>query len=144
MYNSWSLFYRKLFFLLMDKNFKILVIVVVVVLVGFFSYNYVMTGGGRDLEKEKAEFNTSAVDIFAEFSANSEVATTKYLNKAVEISGKVTSVNQNVITVDEKVSCQLLVSDKVLLKSQVKIKGRVTGYDDLLEELKLDQCLIVK
>ena len=103
-----------------------------------------MTGGGRDLENEKSEFNTAAVAIFGEFSANTEMATTKYLNKAVEISGKVTSVNENVITLDEKVSCQLLISEKVEIDSQVKIKGRVTGYDDLLEELKLDQCLIVK
>lgn len=128
----------------MGKKFKILAILLVVLIIGFFSYNYVMTAGGRDLEKEKSEFNTSAVAIFGEFSANAEMATTKYLNKAVEISGNVTSVNGNVITLDEKVSCQLLVSEKVGVNSQVKIKGRVTGYDDLLEELKLDQCLIVK
>lgn len=128
----------------MENFFKILAIIVVVLIVGFFSYDYVMTGGGRDLEKEKSEFNVSAVDIFAEFSANAQTATKKYLNKAVEISGKVTTINENVIIVDEKVSCQLLKSEEVVLNSQVKIKGRVTGYDDLLEELKLDQCLVVK
>jgi len=128
----------------MGKKFKILAILFVVLIIGFFSYNYVMTGGGRDLETEKSEFNISAVDIFAEFSANAEIATTKYLNKAVEISGNVTSVNGNVISLDDKISCQLLVLEKVAIDSQLKIKGRVTGYDDLLEELKLDQCLIVK
>ncbi|TRX16093.1 hypothetical protein FNW25_13220 [Flavobacterium franklandianum] len=128
----------------MEKFFKILAILVVVLILGFFSYNYVMTAGARDLEKEKSEFFISAVDVFGEFSTNSEMATAKYINKAVEISGKVTSVNNNVITLDEKVSCQLQVLEKVALNSQVKIKGRVTGYDDLLEELKLDQCLIVK
>lgn len=128
----------------MGQKLKIFSIVLVVLIVGYFSYNYVMTGGGRDLEKEKSEFNTSAVAIFAEFSANAEIATTKYLNKAVEISGKVTSVDENVIILNEKVSCQLLVLEEVAVDSQVTIKGRVTGYDDLLEELKLDQCLIVK
>ena len=128
----------------MGKKFKTVAIPLVVIIIGLFSYNYAMTGGGRDLEKEKSEFNMSAVDIFADFSANAEMATKKYLNKAVEITGKVTSINENVITLDEKVSCQLLVSEEVLLNSQVKIKGRVTGYDDLLEELKLDQCLVVK
>ena len=128
----------------MGKKFKTVALPLVVIIIGLFSYNYAMTGGGRDLEKEKSEFNMSAVDIFADFSANTEMATKKYLNKAVEISGKVTSINENVITLDEKVSCQLLVSEEVLLNSQVKIKGRVTGYDDLLEELKLDQCLVVK
>ena len=128
----------------MGQKLKIFSIVLVVLIVGFFSYNYVRTGGGRDLEKEKSEFNISAVDIFAEFSANAEIATTKYLNKAVEISGKVTSVDENVIILNEKVSCQLLVLEELAVDSQVKIIGRVTGYDDLLEELKLDQCLIVK
>jgi sRNA-binding regulator protein Hfq len=128
----------------MSKKFKIVAIILVVLITGFFIYNYVMTGGARNLEKEKSEFSTSAVVIFGEFSSNSEIATTKYLNKAVEISGKVTNVDENVITLDEKVSCQLLVSEKVEVNGQLKIKGRVTGYDDLLEELKLDQCLIVK
>jgi hypothetical protein len=72
------------------------------------------------------------------------MATSKYLNKAVEITGKVTNVGKNVITLDGKVSCQLQVSEQVILNSQLKIKGRVTGYDDLLEELKLDQCLVIK
>lgn len=103
-----------------------------------------MTGGARDLENETSEFSISATDVFGEFSSNSQMATSKYLNKAVEITGKVTNVAENVITLDGKVSCQLQVSDQVVLNSQVKIKGRVTGYDDLLEELKLDQCLIVK
>ena len=103
-----------------------------------------MTSGGRDLEKETSEFSVSATAIFGDFSANAEMATKKYLNKAVEITGKVTNITENVITLDGKVSCQLQVSEQVNLDSQVKIKGRVTGYDDLLEELKLDQCLIVK
>ena len=128
----------------MGKKFKIVAILLVVLITGLFSYNYVMTSGGRDLEKEKSEFNMSAVDIFADFSANAEMATKKYLNKAVAITGKVTNITENVITLDGKVSCQLQVSEQINLDSQVKIKGRVTGYDDLLEELKLDQCLIVK
>ena len=128
----------------MGKKFKIVAILLVVLIIGLFSYNYVMTSGGRDLEKETSEFSVSATAIFGDFSANAEMATKKYLNKAVEITGKVTNITENVITLDEKVSCQLRVSEQVNLDSQVKIKGRVTGYDDLLEELKLDQCLIVK
>ncbi len=128
----------------MGKKLKIILLFVVVLIVGFISYNYVMIGGARDLEKETSEFSVSANDVFGEFSSDSQKATAKYLNKAVEITGKVTNVAENVITLDGKVSCQLQVSQQVMLNSQVKIKGRVTGYDDLLEELKLDQCLIVK
>lgn len=103
-----------------------------------------MTAGARDIPSEKSEFTTSATAIFSEFSNKPEMATKKYLNKTVQISGKVTNIGKNVITLNEKVSCQLQVSEKVTMGSQINIKGRVTGYDDLIEELKLDLCLIVK
>jgi hypothetical protein len=128
----------------MSKKVKFLIVLIVLVVAGYFGYNYIMTGGARDIQTEKSEYTTSATDVFSEFSNNSEIVTAKYLNKTVEISGKVTNVVENVITLDEKVSCQLQVAEKVAIGSQVNIKGRVTGYDDLLEELKLDQCLIVK
>jgi hypothetical protein len=127
----------------MGKKLKIILLFAAILMIGFFSYRYVMTGGARDLVNETSEFSVSASEVFGEFSSNYPMATTKYLNKAVEISGKVTNVTDNVITLDGKVSCQFQVSQQVVLNSQVKIKGRVTGYDDLLEELKLDQCLIV-
>jgi len=128
----------------MGKKLKIILVFATVLFIGFLSYNYIMTGGARDIENEASEFNVSASDVFDEFSSNSQMATSKYLNKAVEITGKVTNVGENVITLDGKVSCQLQVSVQVILNSQLKIKGRVTGYDDLLEELKLDQCLVIK
>lgn len=128
----------------MSKRGKFLIGLIVIVAISYFGYNYIMTAGARDIQTEKSEFTTSATAIFSEFSNNTEIATNKYLNKTVQISGKVTNVVDNVITLDEKVSCQLEVSKKVAVGSQIIIKGRVTGYDDLLEELKLDQCLIVK
>jgi hypothetical protein len=72
------------------------------------------------------------------------LASKKYLNKAVEITGIVTDVNQEIITLDGKVSCQLQSISNVKLNSKVIIKGRVTGFDDLVAEVKLDECLIVE
>lgn len=128
----------------MNKKIKLLIAFIVVIALSYIVYNYIMTNGVRDIRTEKSEFNLSASNIFSEFSNNSQVATAKYLNKTVEISGKVTSVIENVITLDSKISCQLLVSQEIAIGNHVNIKGRITGYDDLLEELKLDQCLIIK
>jgi hypothetical protein len=127
----------------MKKKTKIFVALVLLFIIGYISFKSIMNIGARDLENEKAEFVTSAVDVFNEFSTNSEIATSKYLNKALEISGTVTSIHTNVVVLDGKVSCQLQKTQKVELNKIIKIKGRVTGYDDLLEELKLDQCLII-
>jgi len=128
----------------MSKRGKFLIGLIVIVAISYFGYNYIMTAGARDIQTEKSEFTTSATAIFSEFSNKPEMATKKYLNKTVQISGKVTNIGKNVITLNEKVSCQLQVSEKVTMGSQINIKGRVTGYDDLIEELKLDLCLIVK
>jgi hypothetical protein len=128
----------------MSKRVKFLIGLIVIVAIGYFGYNYIMTAGARDIQTEESEFTTSATAIFSEFSNNTEIATKKYLNKTVQVSGKVTTIGEDVITLDEKVSCQLQVSKSVAVGSQIIIKGRVTGYDDLLEELKLDLCLIVK
>jgi len=128
----------------MSKKTKVLLFIVLALVGVFLMYNYVMKGGARNLEKEKSEFSISGVQIFEDFSTNSELASKKYLNKAVEISGIVTNVNQNVIILDGKVSCQLQVMSNVKLNTNVIIKGRVTGFDDLVEEVKLDQCLIVE
>lgn len=128
----------------MNKKVTFLIGLIVIVALGYFGYNYIMTGGARDIQTEKSEYTKTATDIFTEFSNNSEIATKKYLNKTVQVSGKVTTIGEDVITLDEKVFCQLQVSKSVAVGSQIIIKGRVTGYDDLLDELKLDLCLIVK
>jgi hypothetical protein len=128
----------------MSKKAKFLIGLILILVLGYFGYNFIITFGARDIKTEKSEFTIAAKVVFSEFTNNLETATVKYLNKTVEISGKVTRVDENVITLDEKVSCQLQNTRKVFIESDVIIKGRVTGYDDLLEELKLDQCLIVK
>jgi predicted negative regulator of RcsB-dependent stress response len=63
----------------MSKKVKLLIGIVVIVSAGYFGYNYIMTGGARDIQTEKSEFTTSANDVFSEFSNNSETATAKYL-----------------------------------------------------------------
>ena len=128
----------------MSKIKIVFFIVIFAVIGGYFGYKYIMTGGERNIESEKSAFVVSSLTVFNEFSENSELATSKYLNKAVEISGTITSISPNLIILDEKISCQFQIEQKEVVGSQIVIKGRVTGYDDLLEELKIDQCLILK
>jgi hypothetical protein len=128
----------------MSKIKKIIILVFVLVIGGYFGYKYIMTVGERNIESEKSAFVVTSMTVFNEFSENSELATSKYLNKAVEISGKITSISPNLIILDEKISCQFQIQQKEVVGSQIVIKGRVTGYDDLFEELKIDQCLIQK
>lgn len=130
----------------MSKKVKIIILILVVIsLISFFAYNYVMHGGARNLTTEKTNFTVTSASITSEFIENIEKANKKYLEKAVAIKGKITASNGNEVIMDEIVICSFKNPDLSIKKDQtVTIKGRVVGYDDLMGELKLDQCFLIK
>jgi hypothetical protein len=130
----------------MSKKIKIILFALIaIVLIGSFTYNYVMHGGARNLSTEKTDFTVASSSITLEFVANIETANKKYLEKAVAIKGKITASNGNEIILDENVICTFKNQDSSIKNGQLAtIKGRVVGYDDLLGELKLDQCFVIK
>lgn len=130
------------------KNKKILLgALVVIVLVAILGYNYIYQDH-RDIQSEKPAFTVKAADFIKDFQANEEVATTKYLNKTVEIEGTLSSVDGNTVVVEDVIFFALSenetppTSDK--LNTTIHIKARCIGYDNLLEEVKLDQATLRK
>lgn len=129
----------------MSKKVKIIGILLLVVLLVAISINYVFHGGARDLATEQTEFNVNSKDIILEFSSDVTSATKKYSDKAISISGRVTEVSDSIVTIDQTIICNLKSPDSNIIKEQtISIKGRLVGFDDLLGELKLDQCSINK
>lgn len=128
------------------KKLKIIGLsLLLVALVGFTAFNYVMHGGARNLASEDTAFTVTSKNISTEFNANLEVSNKKYLEKAIAITGLVTAVNDTVVTLDNTIICNLKSPDSSIKKDQaVTVKGRVVGFDDLMGELKLDQCFIIK
>ena len=109
------------------------------------AYFYIMYGGKRDLESEKPTFTITTIELSKEYSSNIDASNKKYLEKAVAISGKIVSVKDKEVILENAIVCNLKNADTSLKENQqVTIKGRVVGYDDLMEEIKLDQCFIIK
>ena len=129
----------------MSKKVKILGILLVAVLLIGISINYVFHGGARDLATEEAEFTVNSKDITGEFTSNVASATKKYSDKAIAVSGKVTAVTDSIVTIDNTIICNFKTPDTSIKNDQlITIKGRLVGFDDLMGELKLDQCSINK
>lgn len=119
------------------------VALIFLVIAGIITYKYIYQTH-RDIKTEKAEFALSATGIYNEFSINPTQSESKYLNKTIEIAGEITEISKNNITLNNIVFCQFLNQIDTSLKNntQIKIKGRFIGYDDLLKQIKLDQCII--
>ncbi|MGV6828706.1 MAG: OB-fold protein [Flavobacteriales bacterium] len=126
----------------MSKSRKIIIIILLGLLIGaFFMYNYVYQEH-RDIKTETAKLKVEAkelVKIFANQSA------TEVLNSTVEVTGKITEIGDQSITIDESVQCSFdQAIQQLKLNDPITIKGRCIGYDDLFEIVKLDQSTIVK
>ncbi|WP_053976294.1 OB-fold protein [Mangrovimonas xylaniphaga] len=118
-----------------------LLIIAIIAIVAILGYNYIYQDH-RNIEKEAPTFTMEAQDLVSEFSSDPTAAETKYLNNTIAVSGIVTESSTQSITLNDKIFCQLSQpAETTLVQGQsITIKGRVIGYDDLLEELKLDQC----
>ncbi len=124
---------------------KIILFLIFLSVFGFLGYKYLMTSGERNLDSEKTKFVVTSKSILSEFSSNIELANKKYLEKAVAISGVVTSVKNHEVIIDNIIICNLAEIDKTIKADQnVSIKGRIVGFDDLMGELKMDKCILNK
>ena len=120
-------------------------VLIAIVLIAVGGYNYLYKDH-RNIESENAQFSLTAQQIHSEFNNDPVVSQNKYGNQTIEISGFVSEINETEITIDDKVFCQFseqITQEEIPLYSKITIKGRFIGYDDLLEQIKLDQCILI-
>lgn len=129
------------------KKTGYLFILILLLLMSWAFYSYLYKNH-RDIASEEGAFSVTANSIYAEFNTEEKAANTKYLDKTIEVSGVVTAIDivENTIVIDEKMFVYF--KDKlpvaIKMKSNVKVKGRFMGYDNLLEEMKMDQAVLEK
>lgn len=121
---------------------KTLVFLVIIALLGWLGYSYIYKGH-RDVESETADYILDSNQLITE-SINAGGIPDKYINKVVEVSGTVTEVTLKEITLNDKLFFQFEnnISEDIKNNSNLTIKARCIGFDDLLEEIKLDQSNI--
>lgn len=124
---------------------KIAGTILVLIILGMGGYYY-MTHfyGVKDYSSIKADYTFTNDNIKNEFTTNESTANTKYVNKAVIVTGSVTE-NTGASINFSGVTCKMTTPENtVKIGDNIKIQGRLVGYDSLLEEVQLDQCSIIK
>ena len=123
------------------KIFYLLIILIIVLVVGYqFIYQ-----DHRNIAAEKASFAETTEQIHSAFSTNEIEANAKYLDKTIEVKGKITSTDLSTksMVIDDKLNA-LFENDfpnELQKNDSIIIKGRLVGYDSLLDELQMDQCI---
>ena len=126
---------------LLKKSNLIIIAIVLSAIVGFAIFKYSLQAP-KKIELKEVDYKGNAVNFFSKIQENSEI----WQDKVVIITGKITNTDSHGITLENTIYCQLRKQSnkqKLQTKQLTTLKGRVIGYDDLLEELKLDQCIIL-
>lgn len=130
-------------------NRKKIVLVIVALLLmtsaGIYFYYGFLFKEARNIESEAPDFSIEATKLLDDYNSDPKKADAQYLNKTIEITGIVTKENDSVIIVENTVFC--LFNQKTQIKSKnnkITVKGKCIGYDELFNEVKLDQCTINK
>jgi hypothetical protein len=102
--------------------------------------------GHRNIDTETADYVVTISGLEKEFTANDSLAYAKYQNETIELTAQVTAVDlaNKGIVLGDKVFATFKdsVPKEVVSGETLKIKGRFLGYDELLQEFKIDQTSI--
>lgn len=127
------------------KKIIIIIVVLVVAAVAIYFYTY---QSHRDIASEEANYSLTLSQIQNDFKANDSLFNAKYADKTIEIYGKITAIDltNNSFMLDEKIAVSFQANNppNIKISDSAYVKGRYVGYDDLLEEFKVDQAIIVK
>ncbi|MEM0518216.1 MULTISPECIES: OB-fold protein [Aequorivita] len=125
----------------MSKQRIFLIALLLLAIVGYFGYNYIYQDH-RNIKTETSQLEITAPYLLERFKTNNAE---DLLNKTITVTGVITNIEGNAITLDESVYASFdALSTEVNVKDKVKIKGRCIGYDELFEIVKLDQSTVIK
>jgi len=126
--------------LLKKNKFILIFLFFILVLGGYSAYKYTYKPHPSLADKTVA-FSGSAEDFLEKVKTDD----VKWQDVVVELTGIITQIDIKGITLNNNIYCQLEHSKAITTLQKGKIitiKARMIGYDDLLEEIKLDQTII--
>lgn len=127
----------------MKKKTVVLVTFFLVIFIGMFFY---FSKNCRNIENEKPAYFVTEIILQDEFNTNESKANEKYLNKIINVKGKVTNLDfdNNTLEIDEKILAVFngCMNDNLLLDQTISVKGRFIGYDDLLQQFRIDEVIV--
>jgi hypothetical protein len=125
---------------------KVLIIGVLLgAIVGSWAVWYVFFKPHRNVGNEAAAYTLTSAELSNAFKTDT-AAVSKYIDKAILIEGPVSAIDGSHISF-ENIICNIDSTDLPKLSTlkvgqSAKVQGRLTTYNDLMEEIMLDQCVI--
>ena len=117
---------------------------IIVFAIAYFSFNK----PHKDFNKASIEYTIKSTDLFQKYQLDVSNANARFLDKVLLINGTIKEINSDMIILNGNIVCSFDASQPIDIKleptDKISIKGRCLGYDDLLEEVRIDNCSLMK
>jgi hypothetical protein len=109
-------------------------------LVALVAFVYYTKSLKPDYASMKPTLITDSHDLLWRFQMNEGA---ELINQVVQFRGKVTGFDSLLVIMDHRLICNpdSTMVDDLIIGDSTTLKGRCIGYDDLLEELRLDHVV---
>ena len=98
----------------------------------------------RDIQGESAKYELTAIELGDAYAAGEDGAHEVYLDQVVLVTGVVHEVDNEHVKLQDDIFCKGDFSNSGLASGdKARIKGRVVGYDDLFQEVRIDNCTLI-
>lgn len=129
----------------LSRRSKIIISFLIAFVLAFFiAYNYAYKSHTA-IEDMEVAYTGNTQEFLNKIKETPETWTQG--EKVIQLTGLITAKDEKGISLNESIYFQLAegtATDNLEEGKKIIIKGRIIGYDDLLEELKLDKAIIVK
>lgn len=102
----------------------------------------------KDFNKSPFEVTIESKELISLYQDNTDNANARFLDKILLIKGNITNIESDIIILDNGIVCTLdpsqVVTEEIHLNKNISVKGRCIGYDDLLEEIRIDHSFIMR
>lgn len=126
-----------------NRKFRIALLVFSIVLGAAIVVQKVIYKAHPDINTQTATYSGSAEELIRLVKEDRNY----WQNKIVMIDGPVNNIGVNDLLIAAQVYCQFddtLAIQALDTNDRISIKGRLIAYDELLDEIKIDQCIIIK
>ena len=127
----------------LSKKSKRILLGLIIILVGAYAMYKYTYKPHKTIDDIELKFSGNADDFLTKIQENSTI----FNDAVVQVKGKVTSIESQGIHLNNSIFCQMDESvslSELKVGQEIEVKGRMIGYDDLLEETKLDKTIIIK
>lgn len=122
---------------------KIIAIILVIQISGFYLIYKNAVQPPVSIEDVKSDYDYSVKQFYLEFEESNIAFDRKYLNKVISLTGDITLVQDSALILNNKILC--ITNEKfndTIKDKTIKMKGKYVGYDELFDNLKMDECVI--